>query len=98
MLDNKQGGMDGDIGDDGMGKKGLNDMIPKKKTETYNMNPKCLFDEQVNYKHILQQTYEAELGEYTDFLLILSENLILEGKARLIHNEFTKMPRGQINL
>jgi hypothetical protein len=37
-------------------------------------------------------------GEFLDFELVLDQAFTMTGKIRLLHDEFSKMPRGQINL
>ena len=80
------------------GEKNLDDMIKKKKIPTNHMNPKTLFDDLVDFHEQLRIAHGAPNGEYRDFELVINETLILAGSMRLIHNEFTKMPRGQVNI
>ena len=83
--------------------KGLDDIIKKKKVEIFNMNPKHLVSQLCKFKGQLTNIYNAPLGEYSDFQVELQpleggQPIMLEGKARFVYNDFTKMPRGQVTL
>jgi len=73
-------------------------MIKKKKVPTNHMNPKTLFDDLVDFHEHLRLAHALPNGAYRDFELVISDTLIMAGSMRLVHNEFTQMPRGQINL
>lgn len=98
LLDDKQGGGDEQLDEKGNNLKGLDTIIPRKKEEFWSLSPKVLFDDSVGIKEQLKSLYENGIGVYSEFELQLDSELRLVGKARLIYNEFTKMPRGQINL
>ena len=78
--------------------KGLDDIMKKKKVPTNHMNPKTLFNSSVSFVEQLNLAQQRANGEYSDFELVLDETYTLTGRIRLIHDEFSKMPRGQISL
>lgn len=86
-------------GSDGMDRtagnqKSLDDIMKKKKVPTNHMNPKTLYNSTVSFVDQLNLAQAQPNGEYADFELVLDENLTLTGRIRLIHDEFSKIPRG----
>lgn len=73
-------------------------MMKKKKIPTNHMNPKTLFDDLVDFHEQLRVAHGMANGEYQEFELVINETLTMTGKLRLIYDEFSKMPRGQINI
>ena len=65
-------------------------MIPKKRVQTNQMNPKTLFDQVMDFSSVL--------NAQGPFELVLTDQIVLTGNARTLDDEFCKMPRGQIEI
>lgn len=94
FLNQKAGGADANPDDP----KSLGDMMKVKRTQIYHMKPKTLYDDGVDfaqYLNLVLETTSLSL-KFTDFEIALTDKLILAGKMRILHDEFSKMPRGQI--
>jgi hypothetical protein len=61
-------------------------MIPKKRVQTNQMNPKTLFDQVMDFSSVL--------NAQGPFELVLTDQIVLTGNARVLDDEFCKMPRG----
>lgn len=96
LLDNKQGGASESLETKQNNLRGLDDIIPTKKVEFYELNPKLLFSGTINIDQNLKQFYDLNFGAFSEFNIQLDYEYRLIGQGRLVFNEFTKMPRGQI--
>jgi len=94
LLGNKQGDAEDQLAGNG---KSLDDIIPKKKIETFNLKPKTLFNGSVNIRKSLDDC-RWDIGSWVDFEVQCDSKLTLQGQMRFLHNSFTEMPRGQITL
>jgi len=94
FLNQKAGGIEGTGS-----VRGLGDLIKKKKVKTNTMNPKRLYDSNIDFTNVLneaEKTFPTFI--FKSFELQLTDKITLAGSIRLIQNEFTKMPRGQISI
>ena len=92
FLNQKAGGADANPDDP----KSLGDLMKIKKTRTFHMNPKTLYDNSLDLVEYIEGVLKMNSVslKFTEFEIALTDKLVLTGKMRILHDEFSKMPRG----
>ena len=78
----------------------MDDIIEKIRVPTKVMNPKKLVDGKFDIKETLVKSFKNGLnGDFMKFEVELEMKdkkfpIVLSGKCRILHDEFSKMPRG----
>lgn len=87
FLNNRAGGM-------GEGKE-LDDLIPKRKIPVPNVEPKIVFEGSIP----LQDFHKGQSSRTAQpFEVELQRGLVLTGLIKLVNNEFTHVPRGELDM